>query len=334
MEVKHGIKKILALLCIASFSFATAVSAQDLSSAHFIIRDPSIGTGGGYQASGTFKMYSAGNLNISGNGGTSTSFLGRFGFLQFPSVHAGTLSATTTSSTINASWTATTASGGYTISGYNIGIADVSGGPYTFTAVGNTLSYSYTNQSAGDHYLVVQTLDSYGNIIAVSNEVVVTVAQSLSFSLSANTISFGQLSINSPRYATTLTGSNTLTPAHSMTASSNARSGYVLTYNGATLSAGPDSIAPATITGSNSGTPGTNQFALSVLGAGSAVVPSPYNQASQNWSFVENTPSTVAATTGPSSADTVIAYYIANTAILTTAGTYTTALTYQVTANY
>ncbi len=329
-------KKLCApiLIAVILFSFSTVAFAQDLTSAHFIIRDPSIGSGGGYQSSPSFNMYSAGNLNVSGNTGTSASFKGRAGFLQFPEATSGILSATVSGSTINASWTASAAFDGYNVSGYNIGISQVSGGPYVFTSVGNTLGHSYTSLPAGNYFLVLQTLDAYGTVIATSNEVTVTVLETLTFSLSANSISFGQLSVNNPRYATIATGSNSVTAAHAISASSNATGGYTVNYNGPTLDSGAGTISPATIVGSNSGAAGTSQFALSYSKTGGVTVSSPYDQASQNWNFVANTPSVIAATSGPTTADILSAYYIANIAPLTSAGTYTTTLTYEVTANY
>ena len=334
MRVKRTLQKVSAILVIILYCFGTAVSAQDLTSPHFIIRDPSIGTGGGYQSSASFNMYSAGNLNISGTAGASATFQGRAGFLQFPEAISGTLSAVVVGSAINLTWNATVVADGYTVSGYNIGIANVTGGPYTFTSVGNTLSYSYPSELPGNYFLVLQTLDAFGNVIATSNEATATVLQSLSFSISANTLSFGTISSSNPRYATASGGSNSLSVAHTISAASNAASGYTINYAGPTLTSGPNTISPATILGSNTGTIGTNQFALSVSQSGGATVSAPYDQISQNWNFIPNTPTIIAATSGPTSADTVSAYYIANADPLAAAGTYTTALTYEITANY
>ncbi len=327
-------KRALLAIVIIAYSFGTIVLAKDLTSAHFIVRDPSIGTGGGYQSSGSFKLYSAGNLNISGDGGSSASFKGRDGFLQFPYANSGVVMPVVSGSDINLTWTATTVTDGYTVSGYNIGIATVSGGPYTFTPVGNVLLYSYTNQTPGDYYFVLQTLDAFGNVIATSNEATATVQETLTFSLSANAISFGSLTSSGPRYATTTNGSSTVTSAHTITAASNASTGYTIIYNGSTLDSNGNTIAPATISGSATGTPGTNQFALSLLSSGTATVPTTYDQTSQNWDFAANTLATIASTAGPSATATLNAYYIANAATLAPAGTYTTILTYEITANY
>jgi predicted secreted protein len=327
-------KKVVVVFVTLLYITGTFVYAKDLTSSHFIVRDPVIDTGGGYQGSTSFKLYSAGNLNISGDAGTSSSFKARDGFLEYPQAISGTLTPTVTGSTIALTWNPTVVSNGYHVSGYNVGIATVSGGPYTFTSVGNVLTYSYTNQVPGTYFFVLQTLDAFGNIIATSSEVTATVVEALSFSLSANSISFGSLTVSGPRYATTTSGSSTLAPAHTISASSNSVSGYSIFYNGSTLSSGANTIPPATISGSTSGTPGTNQFALSLLSSGSASVPTTYDQTSQNWNFAQNTLSTIATTSGPTAVSTLNAYYLANANTLAPAGTYNTTLNYGITVNY
>lgn len=327
-------KKALAAIIVIVYGLGTVVMAKDLTSTHFIVRDPSIGAGGGYQSSATFKMYSADNLNISGDGGSSATYKGRDGFLQYPYANSGVITPSVSGADINLTWTATSVADGYTVSGYKIGIATSSGGPYTFTTLGNVLLYSYTSQNPGTYYFSLQTLDAFGNVIATSNEATATVLGTITFSLSANTISFGPLTSAGPRYATTSGGSSTITAAHTITASSNSSNGYTVVYNGGTLASGSNTISPATISGSATGTAGTNQFALSLLSSGSATVPTTYDESSQNWDFAANTLATIASTTGPAAAATLNAYYLANAATLAPAGAYSTTLTYEMTANY
>lgn len=62
-----------------------SLSAADLTSPSFIIRDPVIGHGGGYGSGATFQLFSSLNPSFSGASSTA-SFLGRFGFLYFPDV--------------------------------------------------------------------------------------------------------------------------------------------------------------------------------------------------------------------------------------------------------
>jgi len=58
------------------------VNAGDLTSSSFIIKDPIIGTGGGYGSSTNFQLISAGHTLLSGVG-SSASFGTRYGFLYY-----------------------------------------------------------------------------------------------------------------------------------------------------------------------------------------------------------------------------------------------------------
>src|SRR3989344_2199554 len=73
-------------LCIffLVFTFApSSLRAADLTSTNFIIRDPIIGTGGGYLSSTNFQLFGAGHTLFS-DIGTGTLFIGRYGFLYYP----------------------------------------------------------------------------------------------------------------------------------------------------------------------------------------------------------------------------------------------------------
>lgn len=77
------------LWCVFSILFCTILStstvlAGDLSSSSFIIRDPVIGTGGGFSSSGTFQLVGSGDTIFTGYN-SSSSFIGEYGFLYFPS---------------------------------------------------------------------------------------------------------------------------------------------------------------------------------------------------------------------------------------------------------
>lgn len=56
---------------------------MDLTSTNFIVRDPIVGTGGGYGSSASFNLISSGNTILSGVS-TSSSFISHYGFLYFP----------------------------------------------------------------------------------------------------------------------------------------------------------------------------------------------------------------------------------------------------------
>src|SRR3989344_6433815 len=67
-----------------------SVSAIDLTSTNFIIRNPIVGTGGGYGTSAGFQLISAGNITLSGVG-SSASFQTRYGFLYYKDTIAQTI---------------------------------------------------------------------------------------------------------------------------------------------------------------------------------------------------------------------------------------------------
>jgi hypothetical protein len=334
---KHKIilHKTLGVLCLLLVLYVPCVYAADLSSTSFIVRDPLVGTGGSYGTSASFASYGSGDMTSIGRG-TSASFEGRYGFLWYPYVTSGVLSATASGADANLTWTASTAGGGWNISGYSIGKATASGGPYTYTSVGNVLLYSYTNQTPGLYCFVLRTLDVFNNVIATSSEQCITIQPTIIFSVSTNSIAFGTLTSGSARYATTSGGSGSNSVAHTMAAASNAPSGYTLTYRGATLTSGANTIVPATITNDADGTPGTAQFALSLSSSGSATIAGDYNQSSGsgNWKYLANTTDSIASTSGVSSSETFSARYLANIASSTPAGAYTTAVTYVVTGNF
>ena len=78
------IQKLVIYFFIIIFfiSGVSLVAASDLTSSTFIVRDPVIGTGGGYAASGSFQMFQSLDPTLIGVN-SSTSFLGHYGFLYF-----------------------------------------------------------------------------------------------------------------------------------------------------------------------------------------------------------------------------------------------------------
>lgn len=174
MKNKIHFLKVILFFFIVSFIFHSSIQAADLTSTNFIVRDPVIGTGGGFGTSASFQLFSEGDTIFTGVN-DSLNFIGHYGFLYFPFFNSGVLSVTTTGSNADLTWTASSASSGWSVSGYRTGIASVSGGPYTYTNVGNVLSYSYTLLSAGNYCFIVETLDAFNNVIGTSNEDCVTV---------------------------------------------------------------------------------------------------------------------------------------------------------------
>ena len=330
--LNKNFKKIITLFSLLFLFFFFNTHAEDLTSTNFIIRDAVIGTGGSYSTSTNFKLYGSGNTNLSGEN-DSSSFKGRYGFLYFPFVQVGTLSASQNGIDVDLSWTASTAGLGYTVSGYKTGVANVSGGPYSYTSLGNVLSYSYEDISPGEYCYVVETLDAFNNTIGVSNEECITVDPVITFSISDNAINFGNLSSSGPRYANTGSGSNTDTVAHTISASSNASSGYIITYKGGTLTSGINTIDVASSV-SGDGTAGVEQFGISVATSGSATIPLAYRQTGPTRTFVSNTTTQIAETSGITSSETFQIHYLANINPQTEAGEYKTNITYIATAEF
>lgn len=331
--IRKSIHIFFSVYIVSSFVFFH-IFAQDMSSTSFIIDDPQIGTGGGFSSGTNFGLFSSGDMTMIGTG-TSSSFEGRYGFLYYPYAIGGVLSATLTGSTIDLDWGATTTGLGWNVSGYEIGVSTTSGSGYSYTNVGNVLTYTYTNYPFGTYYFIVRTLDAFGNVIEVSNEVSVTVLQAISFIISDEQIGFGSITNNTARYATgDALGSGTATSAHTISFDTNAVEGYSVSYRGETLKSGPYSISAATIVGDTDGVPGTEQFAVSLETSGDAVIPSAYDYTSSNWSFVPNTTTTLVSENNASTTENMSVYYIANTSPNTPAGSYTTTMTYIITPNF
>ncbi len=331
-----SVNKFLGVVFLVLIVWVPLVHADDLTSASFIVRDPLVGTGGGYGSSASFAAFGSGDMTSIGRG-TSASFDGRYGFLWYPYVTQGTFTATANGSQADLAWGASTAGLGWTVSDYKTGIS-VNGGSYTYTSRGLVTSYSYTGLVPGSYCFILQTLDAFSNVIAVSSAQCITVTPVLTFSLSANAVQLGALSSSGPRYATTSGGSGSNTVAHTMAASSNAPSGYTITYNGPTLTSGGNTIAPAgtTITNSATGSAGTNQFALSLSSSGAATITTAYNQltGAGNWKFLASTIDTIATTSGVTSSETYSLRYISNISSTTPAGAYSTNIGYVITGNF
>ena len=158
-------------LCSSSTAFAIVFSSPS-----FEIFDPVLFPAGYATSSGYSLTSTVGQLAI----GTSTAGAGtarenRSGFEYFPYVNNPVLGATAGNAQVQLSWTASVGILGWNVSGYQVGQSGVSGGPYTPTNVGVTLSNTQTGLTNGTpYYFVVRVLDAFGNIIATSSEVTAT----------------------------------------------------------------------------------------------------------------------------------------------------------------
>ena len=143
--------------------------ATDYSSASFRIMDPVL-MPAGYSTSSSYSLTSTvAQIAI----GTSTSGLweDRSGFEYFPFVNTPILSAGAGDTTVSLSWTASIGVLGWTVSGYDVAQSTTSGGPYTYTNVGNVLATTAAGLTNGTpYYFVVRARDAFGNPIASSTE--------------------------------------------------------------------------------------------------------------------------------------------------------------------
>lgn len=170
--------------------------------------------------------------------------------------------------------------------------------------------------------------------------VTATVDPTITFSISDTTIGFGSLSSTAARFATGDTnGSGTdSAAAHTLAVATNAASGYVLSYNGPTLTSGANTISVASITDDADGTQDAEQFALGISTNGSSTVATGYDHNStpgnRDWTFVASTTTTIISRTTPTNTETISAFYLGNIAGNTEAGSYSSLITYIATGTF
>jgi len=174
------------------------------------------------------------------------------------------------------------------------------------------------------------------NNILTSNQVDITatVPQSLTFSISDTSISFGNLSAVAPRYASgTASGDTSEVEAHNIIVGTNAANGYTMTVGGSTLTYGANTIT-AIGAANTASSVGTEQFGLRLTASGgSGSVTAPY--AAAGFAFDTGAfPDQIASASGATTNTTYSARYLANITASTEAGAYTGAVTYVATANF
>lgn len=167
------------------------------------------------------------------------------------------------------------------------------------------------------------------------------VPQSFTFSISTNTINFGNLSSVSAKYAssTNAGGDSSDTVAHTLDISSNSSSGYTITVQGQTLTSQQNASNTITQTGPSPAvsSPGSEQFGIyaTLSGGIGGVIATPYVTPSSFGYDATATSSAIFATGSSSSGSTVYSlHYLANISSLTEAGTYSANLIYVGTANF
>ncbi|MCK5591518.1 MAG: hypothetical protein KAI72_06150, partial [Candidatus Pacebacteria bacterium] len=187
----------------------------------------------------------------------------------------------------------------------------------TTTTGSKTIAYTGTFGDTGTTTVQMLTDDQ----VAVTAEV----PQSLTFSITNPTIGFGDLSATQDRYANTTGGSDTEVVANTITAGTNASSGYSITVKGATLTNGSNTITA--IGGVHAATStGSEQFGIRVSASGGdGIVSDPYDDAAQYAYGATASVTDVVATATESTANTDYSVrYVANIASDTEAGSYST----------
>ncbi len=258
-----------------------------------------------------------------------------------------TLAATPSGATWGAalsSQTVTITSGTGTIAASSVITIEV-GTNATQPTTGDT---QITNPSAGSYTVTIGgTFGDSGtlaiNIIADDTvDITATVDPTITFSISDVAIGFGSLSSSTGRWATgDATGGNasagsTPTAAHTLAIATNAQSGWAITYNGATLTSGSNTITVASAVDEDSdGTPGSEQFGVSASTDGDSTIATGYlRDANADWTFVASTATTLASESGETNTETISVSYLANISTITEAGSYSTSVTYIATATF
>ncbi len=208
------------------------------------------------------------------------------------------------------------------------GVNQISNGA---TGASDTVAVSGTFGDSGTLAIDIITDDQ----VAVT----ATVDPTLTFTINDNAIGYGSLSSTAARWANgAATGSATDVSAHNLTVATNAQSGYVLSYNGATLTSGANTITVAAVTDDADGVPGTEQFGVGVDVSNSSTIATGYDHNAtatlRDWTFVASTTTTVVSRTTPTNTETINAFYLANIRGDTEAGAYSTTITYIVTGTF
>ncbi len=163
------IRSQVLILFFAMLSMVTFVHAQEFSSINYKVMEPVLFSGG-FGTSSSFQLNGLiGQLSI---GTSSTATFGiSSGFLYFPFASSPVVSASAGNGQVSLSWTSSSGFNGWTASGYSVGQATASGGPYTYTSVGNVNSSTRTGLTNGTAYhFVIRIQDAFGNFIATSSE--------------------------------------------------------------------------------------------------------------------------------------------------------------------
>lgn len=162
---------VIGMIVMPYFAFAF-----EATSTSFKLIDPVFTITGGFATSTTYRLNEAASQPAIATSSGLTSFRVSSGFLYFPFVTKPSVTATAGDGSVALSWIASQGFLGWIVSGYNVGQAIVSGGPYAYSlSLGNGLSSNRGGLSNGTtYYFVVRAEDALGNSIATSSEVFAT----------------------------------------------------------------------------------------------------------------------------------------------------------------
>lgn len=286
----------------------------------------------------------------------TTASIGSIGFL-YCTTASGTCTTPTGLSTTSATLDAQSGATGFTINNTTQGAPFITRTAASI-ASGTALSYtlgSITNPSTTttSYYVRITTYtgtdgatgatDTGLVIASVAAEITVntTINQVLTFCIyTGANCGAGGTTVN----LGTLTSTSTGNGVSKMDAATNGSGGYVIQYNGPTLTSGSDIIAAIGAVATTL-TQGTEQFGINATGVNSAVTGSAapsggsgtasanYNTV-DNYAFVASTTTQIASASGPTNSTTFTVSYVADVNGATPLGTYTTTITYVCTATF
>jgi hypothetical protein len=150
--------------------YAHAVHAQEFQSGTFRALDPVVFPAN-YSTSSNFQLHST-ISQVAIATSTATTYKVSSGFLYFPFVSKPVGSTVAGDTQVTLNWTAANALLGWTVSGYDVGQSTVSGGPYSYSSIGNVTSSVRSGLTNGTtYYFVIVVKDAFGNRIATSTQV-------------------------------------------------------------------------------------------------------------------------------------------------------------------
>ncbi|MEI6304858.1 MAG: dockerin type I repeat-containing protein [Candidatus Taylorbacteria bacterium] len=161
------------LLTVALVLPILIVNATDPGSASYKVIDSSFNsvremTSASFGLTGSMSQIAIGSS-------TATTFMLNSGFLYFPKVTTPVVTASAGDAKVDLSWTASEGFLGFNIGGYLVGQSNTSGGPYTFTSVGNVTSATRSSlTNSQPYFFIIQAQDAFGMVVASSTEVSAT----------------------------------------------------------------------------------------------------------------------------------------------------------------